>query len=208
MIVAVKPNAVLVCVNAMKAIGLCTVQTNPMMLIGVLALKVQFIIVPRQLWLAWLSKRNKCMLVRSGLFIFALLLTSGAQAADLNSEVARAEHRALFNYQMFCQGCHAADGTGHKSVPELKNFMHKFMASQQGREYLVQVPGAANSVLDDEQLTEVMNWMLRNFTDSSNAPTWKPYEVHEISEYRQSPLYETVEYRRNLIANLKLEPDL
>lgn len=148
------------------------------------------------------------MLVRSVLFIFALLLTSGAQAADLNSEVARAEHRALFNYQMFCQGCHAADGTGHKSVPELKNFMHKFMASQQGREYLVQVPGAANSVLDDEQLTEVMNWMLRNFTDSSNAPTWKPYEVHEISEYRQSPLYETVEYRRNLIANLKLEPDL
>ncbi|MFT7527177.1 MAG: cytochrome c553 [Arenicella sp.] len=148
------------------------------------------------------------MLVRSGLFIFALLLTPVVQASELNSELAQAEHRALFNYQMFCQGCHSADGSGHKSVPQLKNSMNKFMASQQGREYLIRVPGAANSVLDDEQLTELMNWMLRNFTDSSNAPTWKPYEVHEISEHRQSPLYETVEYRRNLIANLELEPDL
>ena len=208
MTVVVKPNAVLVCAKEMKAIAPCTVQTNRMILIGAWALTVQFIIVPRQWWLAWLSKKNKCMLVRSVLFISALQLIFTAQAADLNSEPAQADHRALFNYQMFCQGCHSADGSGNKSVPQLKDSMNKFMASQQGREYLIRVPGAANSVLNDEQLTEVMNWMLRNFTDSSNAPTWKPYEVHEISEYRQSPLYETVEYRRNLIANLELEPDL
>ena len=179
-----------------------------MTLTGASVPTVRFIIAPQQSLLAWLLKKNKSMFVRQGLFVVALLVSSGVQAEDSEIEASAVERRALFNYQMSCQGCHAADGSGHKSVPELKDFMHNFMATQQGREYLIRVPGAANSVLDDEQLTEVMNWMLRNFTDTSNAPSWKPYEVHEVSEYRQSPLYETVEYRRKLIASLKLESDL
>jgi len=118
------------------------------------------------------------------------------------------QRRALFNYQMFCQGCHAIDGAGHKSVPELKGFMHKFMGSQQGREYLIRVPGAANSVLDDVQLTELMNWMLREFGSQDKTSSWEPYEVEEVSEYRKNPLNETIEYRQRLIAGLKLESEL
>jgi len=117
------------------------------------------------------------------------------------------DRRAKFNYQMFCQGCHVADGSGHKSVPELKGFIHKFMASQAGREYLIRVPGAANSALIDEELAELMNWMLREFGDSKDVQ-WRPFDAQEVNKYRQAPLNETVKYREKLITSLKLESEL
>lgn len=150
--------------------------------------------------------------MRSICLLLLLVLASFTSAQQLTknpvSVNSNAEHRALFNYQMFCQGCHSADGSGHKSVPELKGFIHKFMATQQGREYLIRVPGAANAALDDEQLTEVMNWMLRNFGNSSEGAVWRPYEVSEVTEYRKNPLNETVKYREKLIAALNLESEL
>lgn len=141
------------------------------------------------------------------------MITAGSLLANSQSPAKseleeKAEHRALFNYQMFCQGCHVADGSGHKSVPELKGFIHNFMASQQGREYLIRVPGAANSALDDAQLAEVMNWMLNKFGDAKKVGEWQPYTSDEVAEYRKYPLNETVEYRENLIASLKLESEL
>ena len=141
------------------------------------------------------------MLRRITLIFISLLLSYGASA---ESDVA--ERRALFNYQMFCQGCHAIDGSGHKSVPELKNSMHRFMASQSGREYLVRVPGSANSTLDNEQLAELLNWMLVNFTAQNTTQDWRPYIASEVAEYRKSPLFETVNYRRALLASLNSEP--
>ena len=142
------------------------------------------------------------MLRRITLTILGLLLNCGAHA-----EPDVAERRALFNYQMFCQGCHAIDGSGHKSVPELKNSMHQFMASQSGREYLVRVPGSANSTLDDEQLAEVLNWMLVNFTKKETKQRWQPFIASEVAEYRKRPLFETVNYRRALLASLNLDPE-
>ena len=129
--------------------------------------------------------------------------TSAANSEpNINHNIETNEHRALFNYQMFCQGCHVADGSGHKSVPQLRGFMHNFMASQQGREYLIRVPGAANSVLNNAELAEVMNWMLREFGTPSDSQVWQPYNADEVGEYRQSPLNETVHYRENLIVSL------
>jgi len=128
-------------------------------------------------------------------------------AAESGATDAHTHHRAKFNYQMFCQGCHVADGSGHKSVPELKGFIHKFMSSQQGREYLIRVPGSANSTLNNEELAELMNWMLREFGNSQEAQ-WQPYQAEEVGEYRKRPLNETVRYRENLIASLNLESEL
>lgn len=142
----------------------------------------------------------------------ALLATAGLSASgqlpSQDETATKAERRAHFNYQMFCQGCHVADGSGHKSVPELKGFIHHFLASQQGREYLIRVPGAANSALDDAQLAEVMNWMLNNFGDTASMQKWRPYTSDEVAKYRKHPLNETVKYRENLLASLKLESEL
>jgi len=109
---------------------------------------------------------------------------------------------AKYNYQMFCRGCHTEDGSGNKSVPTLKNSMGMFLRSQAGREYLVRVPGSANSALSDADLTDVLNWMLQEFSGDSLPSDWQKYQLSEISEYRQNPLFETVEHRKKLLQSL------
>ena len=141
------------------------------------------------------------------LLIFCLVTALQVVAEPEISASDVSERRALFNYQMFCQGCHAVDGSGHKSVPQLRNTMYQFMASQSGREYLVRVPGSANSTLDDEQLAELLNWMLNKFTEVDTSAQWQSFTTAEVAEYRQNPLFETVNYRRELIATLNAEPE-
>ncbi len=132
----------------------------------------------------------------SGLGFFALAVS--LQAAPVENE-----HRAKFNYQMFCQGCHTPDGVGRRSVPKIKGFIGHFPKLQKGREYLVRVPGSANSVLDDAQLAEVLNWMILTFGEDSVAANWKPYQAGEVGEYRKDPLMEVVDYRKQLVSELK-----
>ena len=112
------------------------------------------------------------------------------------------EYRAQYNYQMFCQGCHTPSGQGGSSVPDLRRFMGYFLKTQKGREYLVRVPGSANSVLSDTHLAEVLNWMLLKFADDSLPANWRPYDPSEVSYYRREPLYEVVEYRIDLLTEL------
>ncbi|MCR8923101.1 cytochrome c [Dasania sp. GY-MA-18] len=129
-------------------------------------------------------------------------------ASQLMAEAVSNERRAKFNYQMFCQGCHTQDGMGGRGVPQLKGFMGHFLSSQVGREYLVRVPGSANSVLDDEQLAEVLNWMLLNFAEDSLQASFQPYQASEVAGYRQQPLMEVLAYRKALVAALMKQEGL
>ena len=119
-----------------------------------------------------------------------------AHAGELNRE------RALFNYQMFCQGCHTPDGSGANAVPQMKGHVGYFMATPRGREYLVRVPGSATSALDDEQLAEVLNWIILEFAGDSAGGDYEPYTAAEVRQLRQSPLNEVVTYRAHLLAEI------
>ncbi|MDX2367003.1 MAG: cytochrome c, class I [Colwellia sp.] len=110
--------------------------------------------------------------------------------------------RAKFNYQMFCQGCHTPDGTGGKSVPKIKNYIGYFLQNQVAREYLVRVPGSANSSLNDEQLAEVLNWMIIELGGESVPTNMQYYTTNEVAKLRQKSLFEVVEYRKMLVKQL------
>lgn len=154
-----------------------------------------------------------CLIALSSIAVTALSLTvQGKESVTAKGKEVRAENVAAqtlsneekqlrFNYQMFCQGCHSPDGTGFKSVPTLKGFIHNFMATEQGREYLVRVPGSANAPLSDEDLAKLLNWMLVEFSNETEQ-TWQPFTEKEVGEYRQSPLFETIEYRKLVLKNL------
>ncbi|PCI52411.1 MAG: cytochrome c, class I [Gammaproteobacteria bacterium] len=113
--------------------------------------------------------------------------------------------RAKFNYQMLCQGCHTPDGTGGKSVPKIKNYIGYFLQNQMAREYLVRVPGSANSSLNDEQLAEVLNWMILEFGGDSVPKNMKYYITNEVAKLRQQSLFEVVEYRKMLVKQLAVK---
>ncbi len=113
--------------------------------------------------------------------------------------------RAKFNYQMFCQGCHTPDGTGGKSVPKIKNTIGYFLQNQVAREYLVRVPGSANSPLNDQLLAEVLNWMIIELGGESVPKKMQYYTVDEVATLRQQPLFEVVEYREMLVKKLSVK---
>lgn len=139
--------------------------------------------------------------MRSVQLVLLLLLVTSAATAEINNE------RALFNYQMLCQGCHTENGRGFRSVPKIDGTIGHFLRSQQGREYLVRVPGSANAYLSDTELAEVLNWMIVRFAGNSKPNNWQKYSAGEVSQYRAQPLLEVETYRQILVENLRLETE-
>ena len=131
-----------------------------------------------------------------GLIIGCIALSMQVQATDIN------QPRAKFNYQMLCQGCHTPDGSGGIDIPEIKGFIGNFLATKIGREYLIRVPGSANSALNNEELAEVLNWMILEFGGDSVPNNMKMYQREEVAKVRYDALFEVIEYRKNIIAKL------
>lgn len=85
----------------------------------------------------------------------------------------------------------------------MKDQVGYFLHLPAGREYLVRVPGSANSALNDERLTELLNWTLLEFGGRSLAADWQPYTTADVTAARQQPLYEVIEHRRLLADALR-----
>ena len=126
-----------------------------------------------------------------------LLMCSSASVAEINT------NRARINYMLNCQGCHLPDGSGKPgAVPDLKDF-GRFLAVPGGREYLVRVPGSAQSPLSDADLAALLNWMLRRFGPAEVAASLEPYTAEEISAVRRPPLADVAATRARLLARLR-----
>jgi hypothetical protein len=99
-----------------------------------------------------------------------------------------------------CQGCHLSDGRGAPGrVPDLRDSVGRFLAVPGGREYLVRVPGAAQSPLGDAELAGVLNWMIRRFGPAEVAAAFQPFSAPEVGRLRQAPLPEVDSVRGNLV---------
>lgn len=91
------------------------------------------------------------------------------------------------DYILNCMGCHLVDGAGAPpAIPRLKDRVGYFLTIPQGRAYLAQVPGAANSLLTDARLAAVLNWIVTEYAGASQPANWTPYEVAEVAKYRKN----------------------
>jgi len=88
------------------------------------------------------------------------------------------------------------DGSGLKDVvPDLHGTMGRMAADPEGRDYLVRVPGAAQAPISDEKLTEVINWMLKEFSNETLPKKFKPLTVTEVSRSRVRLLADPLKFR-------------
>lgn len=112
------------------------------------------------------------------------------------------------NYMLECQGCHLADGTGFAGkVPALKNFVGRFLTVAGGREFLVRVPGSAQSALDDRELAEVLNWIIRRFGPDDVSRDFVAFTREEVMRYRGRPLTDVESVRSELMRHMRGRPD-
>lgn len=106
-------------------------------------------------------------------------------------------------YTLNCWGCHLPHAEGIPgSVPRLAHSMGAFLNLPEGRAYLVQVPGVANSPLNDQQIAAVLNWMLEAFSKDDLPRDFAPYTVEDIRRYRPHPLVTVKDTRRELAKKL------
>lgn len=87
-------------------------------------------------------------------------------------------------------------------VPPLQNFVGYFLNSPKGRAYLIQVPGSANATLTDQELAEVINWMLYSYAGASLPKQWDLYTQDEVAAYRKAPLTQVTSFRNELLQEI------
>ncbi len=106
-------------------------------------------------------------------------------------------------YTLNCWGCHLPHAEGIPgSVPRLAHSMGYFLRIPEGRAYLVQVPGVANSPLGDQQVADVLNWLLVTYNKSELPDDFKPYTAQEIRTFRPHPIVKVKDTRRELARRL------
>jgi len=134
--------------------------------------------------------------------LFLLLLTVSTGVFAQNATQIDAA-RAQSNYMLNCQGCHLADGSGLAgSVPSMDGFVGSFLAVPGGREFLVQVPGSANSPLSDLELAELLNWILTTMSAQQLTPDFQYYTEAEVRQLRAHTLIDVAAVRSRLVAKM------
>lgn len=118
-----------------------------------------------------------------------------------------ASYSPSVNYQLQCLGCHLTNGEGAPShdIPMMKGFVGNFLKVEGGREFLIRVPGASLSALNNQQLAELINWMLKEdgIAGGSAPKDFKPYTGEEVEAYRNVMIKDLPGYRLNLIEQIR-----
>jgi hypothetical protein len=100
------------------------------------------------------------------------------------------------NYLLHCSGCHLPGAEGNPpNVPTLHHELGRMMNVHEMREYLVRVPGSAQSALSDADLAAVVNWLLIEFNADTLPPEFELLSTDEVSAARKAILANPLEYR-------------
>ncbi|HEY0767554.1 MAG TPA: cytochrome c [Steroidobacteraceae bacterium] len=129
-----------------------------------------------------------------------LLLTATAISASALAGTARASPGQ--DYMLYCMGCHGAEALGVPGkIPPLAGALARFMRAPEGRNYVLRVPGAANSALPDAQLAAVLNWLAERYS-TPDEPRPAPFTEEEVTRARRSPLANVQATRREVVRSL------
>jgi mono/diheme cytochrome c family protein len=107
------------------------------------------------------------------------------------------------DYMLYCMGCHGSQAQGVPGkIPPLANALGRYMRSPVGRDYVLRVPGAANSVLSDAQLAAVLNWVAAQFNASELTGNVPWFTTEEVTRSRHTPLADVLNTRREVVRAL------
>lgn len=149
---------------------------------------------------------SKLLLPFVGVVILTATGPSFAQSAktalleNANSEVTYGNNLKIINPRLAkqnwileCQGCHRANATGKLGeIPDMNGQVSKMLSVKGGQEYLSRVNGIAESPLTDNDLVDLMNWMLVEFDPENIPETFSGFNVDDVARLRLMPLDHTI----------------
>ena len=124
-----------------------------------------------------------------------LCLLAGAALAD--------DRRAEVHYMLHCQGCHLPQAAGMDGrVPPIRDFAGWFLHSAEGRDFLVRVPGVAQSALSSADVAELMNWLLLTYSAAELPEPFRPFTAAEVDRLRSAPIADPARARSVILDDL------
>ena len=117
------------------------------------------------------------------------IATSAAAADDPHAD-----------YLLYCRGCHlhTGDAVPAANVPSLKA-LGPLLESDEGREYIIRVPGVSQTPMSDRQVAAVLNWVAANFNADSLPAHFKPFTAEEVGKARKKVLPDPLKAREQIL---------
>ena len=136
-------------------------------------------------------------IVAASLAVFVAVSVAWAAAA-------RADQSLQTLYTLHCSGCHGVGGLGvpEAGIPNL-NEAGRYVRTELGREYLIEVPGLSQSRLDDVTAARLLNWVLRQFSAERLPADFKPYTAAEVTRFRADKVSDPKARREAILAELR-----
>jgi len=130
-----------------------------------------------------------------------LLATAAGEAQAASADDARNRTR----YLLHCGGCHQPDGSGRveNGIPRMKDQVGHFLRLPEGRAFLVQVPGTAQSSLGDADTAAMLNWLVVAISRAEVPADFVPYTTDEVTRLRAVPLSDAPGTRRRVVDKLR-----
>jgi hypothetical protein len=121
--------------------------------------------------------------------------------------LSRSDSKLWSLYKQHCSGCHLDDGSSvpSKGVPDLRR-SGRLAGTPLGRQYLVQVPGVAQSQLDNETMAELLNWSLSHFSSHCLPEKFTPFVAEEFRTWRNSPTSDSLKMKSEVEEDAGLTP--
>jgi hypothetical protein len=131
---------------------------------------------------------------------FGVLAVATPAASPERQDISRAAAGYLLN----CGGCHGISGKSSDSaVPTLRGQVGSFLCVPEGRSFIARLPNVALAPLSDDELAEVMNFVV-GFGSAKPVAGAVPYTRQEVGELRRRPLIgeQISSYRQALVKRL------
>lgn len=132
------------------------------------------------------------------------LLALTISAALYSSITAAAERSASANFILRCSGCHGMDGSGTTvgGVPDFRNYIGAFATDDDGRTYVLRVPGVVNASLSDSEISAVINYVMWAWGGTSLLPSFVAFTPEEVAARRTRAVGDIVRFRRQIVGRL------
>lgn len=128
---------------------------------------------------------------------------------ELQTPIAEAGYSVGVNYQLQCAGCHLGNGMGSPAndTPRMAGFVGNFLKVPGGREFLVRVPGMSQSALNNAQLADLLNWLMRpdGMAGKSVPEHYQPYTAEEVTALRAETMLNLPGTRAELIKAMQAQ---